>query len=98
MTPPARPLRLCSRCLPPNPPRPAVFYPDGWCCPEHTPAARAGRPEPQPGPGLPAGAWTTPSPQNASAVADNRAVASGKRRANPAAYRAAQNATRPPRS
>lgn len=64
----------------------------GPACPLHTPSALAGRPEPQPGPGMPAGAWKTPSPINDSRVADQRAVASGKRRSNPAAYRAAQAA------
>jgi hypothetical protein len=67
-------------------------YLTGMCCPAHTPAALAGRPEPQPGPGLPAGAWTTPSPQSASAVFDDRAIASGRRRSNPQAYKAAQAA------
>lgn len=61
-------------------------------CPAHTPSALAGRPEPQPGPGMPAGAWSTPSPINDSRVADARAVASGKRRSNPLAFRAAQAA------
>ncbi|WP_413102264.1 hypothetical protein [Streptomyces sp. Inha503] len=61
-------------------------------CPLHTPAAMAGRPEPQPGPGWPAAAWTTLSPLSASAVFDARAIASGKRRSHPAAYRAAQAA------
>lgn len=28
-------------------------YVTGWCCPNHTPAAMAGRPEPPPGPGWP---------------------------------------------
>lgn len=64
----------------------------GLCCPAHTPNALAGRPETPPGPGMPAAAWSTPSPINDSRVADQRAVASGKRRSNPAAYRAAQAA------
>ncbi|MFI7315184.1 hypothetical protein [Streptomyces hygroscopicus] len=67
-------------------------YVIGWRCPLHTPAAMAGRPEPQPGPGMPAAAWTTLSPLAASAVFDARAIASGKRRSHPAAYRAAQAA------
>lgn len=29
------------------------LYLSGWRCPAHTPAAIAGRPEPQPGPGWP---------------------------------------------
>lgn len=67
-------------------------YINSIVCPLHTPSALAGRPEPQPGPGMPAGAWKTASPINDSRVADQRAVASGKRRSNPAAYRAAQAA------
>ncbi|MFJ5151433.1 hypothetical protein ACIQCF_07560 [Streptomyces sp. NPDC088353] len=64
----------------------------GLRCPAHTPNALAGKPETPPGPGMPAGAWSTPSPLNDSRVHDARAVASGKRRANPQAYRAAQAA------
>lgn len=64
----------------------------GLCCPLHTPNALRGLPEAPPGPGMPAGAWTTASPINDSRVADQRAVASGKRRPNPRAYRAAQAA------
>lgn len=64
----------------------------GLCCPLHTPNALKGLPEPEPGPGYPAGAWTTPSPISDSRVHDARAVASGKRRSNPQAYRAAQAA------
>ena len=67
-------------------------YLTGLCCAAHTPSALAGRPEPEPGPGLPAAAWTTPSPISDSRVADQRAIASGKRRVNPQAYRAAQAA------
>jgi hypothetical protein len=32
---------------------PARLYPCGWQCDVHTPNARAGRPEPPPGPGWP---------------------------------------------
>jgi hypothetical protein len=67
-------------------------YPCGPRCSAHAPWAQAGRPEPQPGPGLPSGAWSTPSPINDSRVHDARAVASGKRRSNSATYRAAQAA------
>ncbi|GFH36587.1 hypothetical protein SCWH03_28180 [Streptomyces pacificus] len=67
-------------------------YLSGLRCPLHTPAALAGRPETPPGPGWPAAAWTTPSPQSASALFDQRAVASGKRRSSPHVYRAAQQA------
>ncbi|KIF67571.1 hypothetical protein HY68_01300 [Streptomyces sp. AcH 505] len=64
----------------------------GLRCPLHTPSALLGRPEPPTGPGWPAAAWSTPSPQSASAVFDNRAIASGKRRAPTRTYRAAQAA------
>jgi hypothetical protein len=67
-------------------------YLSGLRCPLHTPAALAGMPEPQPGPGWPEGAWSTPSPLSASRVHDDRAIASGKRRSSPEAYRAAQAA------
>ncbi|WP_406365206.1 hypothetical protein [Streptomyces sp. NBC_00645] len=67
-------------------------YLPGLCCPLHTPAALAGRPEPQPGPGWPAGTGTRPSLLAESHVHDARAIASGKRRATPADYRAAQAA------
>ncbi|WP_019547618.1 MULTISPECIES: hypothetical protein [Streptomycetaceae] len=68
------------------------LYGTGLRCPAHTPAALAGRPEPDPGPGMPAGAWTTVSPLGTSALIDARAVASGKRRSSPHVYRAAQAA------
>lgn len=64
----------------------------GRRCPAHTPAALAGKPEPPARPGWPAQAWTTPSPQSASALFDARAIASGKRRAAAHTYRAAQTA------
>ncbi|MCQ4043845.1 hypothetical protein ACFOSC_26650 [Streptantibioticus rubrisoli] len=67
-------------------------YVIGHRCPLHTPAALQGKPEPPEGPGWPAHAWTTPSPQSASALIDNRAVASGKRRSSPHVYRATQAA------
>ncbi|MGW7247743.1 hypothetical protein [Streptomyces decoyicus] len=69
-------------------------YATGWLCSRHSPWGRAGQPEPKPGPGWPSDAWSTPSPQSASAVTDARAVASGKRRSTPATYRAAQAAVR----
>lgn len=72
--------------------RKARPYPCGFRCDRHAPWALAGQDEPQPGPGLPASAWTTPSPINESRVADARAVASGKRRSNAQAFRAAQAA------
>jgi hypothetical protein len=46
-----------------------------------------------PGPGWPAGAWTTPIGQGVASVLDERAIASGKRRSRPEDYRAAQAAT-----
>lgn len=67
-------------------------YLTGLRCPLHTPAALAGLPEVPVGPGLPAGAWTTPSPLSDSRVHDARAISSGKRRSTPHEYRAAQAA------
>ncbi len=69
-------------------------YLTGPRCPDHTPSALRGRSEVPPGPGLPADAWTTPSPLSDSALFDDRAVASGKRRSAPHTYRAAQAAVR----
>lgn len=68
------------------------FYVNGWKCDAHSPWAAMGLDKPEPGPGMPAGAWTTPSPLNDSALFDNRAVASGKRRSSFYSYRAAQAA------
>lgn len=65
-------------------------YLTGLRCPDHTPAAIAGRPEPAPGPGYTPQA--TPTPLGASALFDARAVASGRRRSAPHTYRAAQAA------
>jgi len=67
-------------------------YPCGWLCDRHTPRALQGLPEIATGPGKPAGAWSTFSPLSASRIADERAIASGKRRSSPEAYRAAQQA------
>jgi hypothetical protein len=67
-------------------------YVNSVACPAHTPNALKGLPEVPPGPGLPSGAWSTPSPLADSRVHDARAIASGKRRSNPNAYRAAQAA------
>jgi hypothetical protein len=65
----------------------------GMCCPAHTPAALAGKAEAPSTAAAPA-RELPPSPISASHLADDRAIASGKRRSNPAAYRAAQAATR----
>lgn len=73
-------------------------YLTGLCCPAHTPRALQGLDETPPDPGMPAGAWSTPSPINDSRVHDAQAVASGKRRSNPNAYRAAQAAVQEGRS
>ncbi|CAL9348718.1 hypothetical protein SUDANB1_00417 [Streptomyces sp. enrichment culture] len=70
-------------------------YLPGLRCPTHTPNALKGLPEIPPGPGMPAAAWSTPSPLNDSRVHDARAVASGKRRSSNHTYRAAQAAVRP---
>lgn len=68
------------------------FYATGYCCPNHTPAALAGKPEAPAGPGWPKGAWTTPLGQGVAAVIDDRAIATGRRRSSPQAFRAAQAA------
>lgn len=68
------------------------LYPCGYRCSAHAPWAEKGQPEPQPGPGMPAGAWTTPSPISDSRVHDARAIATGKRRSSPHVFRAAQAA------
>jgi hypothetical protein len=70
---------------------PERFYRTGWKCPAHSPWAEAGLPEPRPGYGRPPTSLP-PSPLAASAVFDDRAIASGKRRSSPEAYRAAQAA------
>lgn len=63
-------------------------YLAGFRCPTHTPAALRGRPEP----GQTASEYrpTVPPPMGASALVDNRAIASGKRRSTPERYREAQ--------
>ncbi|MFG3050360.1 hypothetical protein ACGFZP_05300 [Kitasatospora sp. NPDC048239] len=60
-------------------------------CPAHTPAAQAGHPESQPGPGYTP--QTLPTPASASALVDARAIASGRRRSTTQTYRLAQAAT-----
>lgn len=70
-------------------------YPCGPRCNTHAPWALKGQPEPEPGPGWPATAWTTPAPT--STHIDQAAIASGKRRSTPEAYRTAQADTRPNR-
>jgi hypothetical protein len=87
-----RPKRACDVPWLPHGLKRARPYPAGWRCDRHAPWALAGQPEPQPGPGLPAGAWTTPSPLSASAVFDEAAIRSWKRRSSPHVYRAAQAA------
>jgi len=69
-------------------------YLPGLRCPLHTPAALAGKPEPDAGPDIPAGAWTTSFPQSASVVFGEAAVRSGERRAVPDVYRAADRPQR----
>lgn len=55
------------------------LYLTGQRCPDHTPAALAGRPEPPVGDPLRS---YVPAPLSATTLIDNRAIASGKRRAN----------------
>lgn len=68
------------------------FYITGWKCDAHSPWALAKQDKPEPGAGPLPGAWSTPSPISDSRVHDARAIASGKRRSSPQAYRAAQAA------
>lgn len=68
------------------------LYIPGHRCPAHTPRALQGLPENPPGPGWPATAWTTPTPDSVASVIDARAIASGRRRSSPHVYRAAQAA------
>lgn len=72
--------------------RKARPYACGWRCNRHAPWAVAGQEEPKPRTTPLPGAWTTPSPISDSRVHDARAIASGKRRASPEAFRAAQAA------
>lgn len=76
------------------------LYAEGHRCPAHSPAARRGHPEPDlkrycapfkcycQDPACPA-IYGTPTPA-LETVLDTRAIASGKRRSSPQAYRAAQ--------
>lgn len=68
------------------------LYIPGNRCPAHTPNALKGLPEIPPGPGWPASAWTTPTPDSVASVIDERAIASGRRRSGQQTYRAAQAA------
>jgi hypothetical protein len=68
----------------------ARLYPAGWRCNRHTPNAIRGLPEAPSGLGLPADLPL--SPISDSRVHDARAIASGKQRSSPQAYRAAQAA------
>lgn len=70
---------------------PVRFYRTGWKCNTHSPWAEAGLDEPKPSPS-PAAHTLPPSPLAASAVFDERAIASGRRRSNPHTYRAAKDA------
>lgn len=63
----------------------------GPCCPLHSPADLAGKPEAPATNSLPATAFA-PSPLADSRVADEKAIRSGKRRSSPHTYRAAQAA------
>lgn len=72
-------------------------YLPGRRCPEHTPAALAGRPESLPDPELALDALRDSKglrygyrPSD-SALLDKRAIASGKRRSTPADYRLARS-------
>ncbi|MEU8704171.1 hypothetical protein [Streptomyces sp. NPDC048565] len=47
----------CESVRQPHALRPARLYPCGWRCDLHTPASLQNLPEPQPGPGWPAGSY-----------------------------------------
>lgn len=76
-------------------------YLTGWCCPDHTPAAFAGRAELVPDPrytldGLRKAAGIDPNVPMTPAgptLVDQRAISSGKRRSSHNDFRAAQAAT-----
>ena len=70
---------------------PVRFYLTGWRCNAHSPWAEAGLKEPKPT-ASPAAHDLPPSPLTASAVFDERAIASGRRRSAPHTYRAAKAA------
>lgn len=76
--------------------RPARLYGPGPRCKHHTPAAIAGRDEPVPDPDLTLDAMRSRARfrvggnKAASGLIDDRAVASGRRRATNADYRAAR--------
>lgn len=69
------------------------LYAAGWLCDQHSPWGRLGLSRPVAGPGWPATAWTTPVGQGVASLIDERAIATGRRRARPEDYRAAQAAT-----
>lgn len=78
---------------------PARLYPAGWRCPDCTPAVCAGRAEPPtPDPELTLDALRKAAGlvygfrATDTALNDDRAIASGRRRSSPAAYRAARDA------
>jgi hypothetical protein len=67
---------------------PARPYPEGWRCAAHSPLGRLGLPDHPPGPGWPR--IPPRAPSSYTALNDQRAIASGKRRSTPAAYRQAR--------
>lgn len=78
---------------------PAKLYPAGWRCEDCTPARCAGRPEPPtPDPALTLDGFRKAAGivwsfrRTDTALNDDRAIASGRRRSSPAAYRAARAA------
>jgi hypothetical protein len=77
---------------------PSRLYQTGDCCPLHTPAAVAGRPETYADPELTAEALYEKRGikhgflANDSSLIDDRAVASGRRRSNPHTWKAARAA------
>lgn len=57
-------IRPCGSLGLPHGLRYARFYPCGWRCSKHTPAAVQGKPEAPPGPGWPSGSYLNSPPSD----------------------------------
>lgn len=68
------------------------FYVIGWRCITHSPAVRSGRIVPEPPPAYFTVKQIQRPPLSSTALNDNRAIASGKRRSTPARYAEARRA------
>lgn len=90
---------MSRRCDSPGCEHPARLYPCGLRCDPHSPAAVAGHTVPVPDPARTAaalraahGLLAVGTLDSTSSLNDERAIASGRRRASPAAYRLARAA------